>query len=96
MKNTVLRIHICIKNCFQLQFVYGKISPTELEDVIGKHPDVGEVCVIGVPDPYGGDHIPRAFVTIKSETGRRTATAREIEEFANGNQIETIRKSLLP
>lgn len=43
-----------------------------MENVIGQHPAVDEVCVIGVPDPSpapgpGGDQVPRAFITLKGD-----------------------------
>ena len=51
--------------------------------MIAKHPDVAEVCVIGVIDPDGGDRIPRAFVKLKLQNGRVPSTAEEIQQFAN-------------
>ncbi|XXF78392.1 long-chain fatty acid--CoA ligase [Myxococcaceae bacterium GXIMD 01537] len=37
------------------------IYPSEVESVLSGHPDVAEVCVIGVPDPKWGE-TPRALV----------------------------------
>ncbi len=37
------------------------VYPTEIENVLGAHPDVGEVAVIGVPHPIWGES-PRAYV----------------------------------
>ncbi|CAL8089695.1 unnamed protein product [Orchesella dallaii] len=57
------------------------ISPSEIEDVIGKHPNVNEVCVVGIPDPEGGGHTPRAFITVKGDPSQ--TIAEEIKKFAN-------------
>ena len=57
------------------------MSPSELEDVIMQHEGVNEACVFGIPDPTGGDHIPRAVVTVKCEN----LTSEEIMEFTDGN-----------
>jgi acetyl-CoA synthetase len=42
------------------------ISPTEVEDVIQKHPAVLEVVVLGIPDKERG-HIVKAFIVPKEE-----------------------------
>ena len=41
-----------------------KVFPSQVEDVLYKHPAVKEALVIGVPDPYHGE-MPRAFVTLQ-------------------------------
>jgi long-chain acyl-CoA synthetase len=40
------------------------VYPTVIEDAIYEHPDVAEVIVIGVPDPYRGQSA-KAFVTLR-------------------------------
>jgi len=40
-----------------------QVSGDELEVLIRNHPDVDEVCVLGVPDPYSGE-IPVALVVL--------------------------------
>jgi long-chain acyl-CoA synthetase len=41
-----------------------KVFPSQVEDVLYKHPSVKEALVIGVPDKYHGE-MPRAFVTLQ-------------------------------
>ena len=38
-----------------------QVPPAELEGHLLDHPDVGDVCVVGVPDEYSGE-LPLAFV----------------------------------
>ncbi len=40
------------------------IYPSEVENVLAAHPEVAEVCVIGVPDPKWGE-VPRALVVAR-------------------------------
>jgi long-chain acyl-CoA synthetase len=42
------------------------VFPTEVEELLYKHPAVAEVAVIGVQDPYRGES-PKAFVVLKSD-----------------------------
>lgn len=37
------------------------VAPAELEGHLLDHPDVSDVCVVGVPDDYSGE-LPLAFV----------------------------------
>jgi acyl-CoA synthetase (AMP-forming)/AMP-acid ligase II len=37
------------------------VSPTQVENVLATHPDVADVCVIGVPDDEWGERVV-AFV----------------------------------
>jgi len=39
-----------------------------------------QVCVVGVPDPEGGGHVPRAFCVILQEW---VCTPEEIQDFTN-------------
>ena len=41
------------------------VYPRTIEEAIYTHPDVTEVCVIGIPDEYRGQS-PKAFVTMKA------------------------------
>lgn len=42
-----------------------KVFPSQVEDVLYRHPAVKEALVIGVADSYLGE-IPRAFVTLQN------------------------------
>ncbi len=42
------------------------VFPTEVEDLLYKHPAVAEVAIIGVPDSYRGE-APKAFMVLKPE-----------------------------
>lgn len=47
-----------------LFFQLFQVSPTELENIILKLPEVADVAVVGVPDALA-DEVPRAFVVLK-------------------------------
>jgi acyl-CoA synthetase (AMP-forming)/AMP-acid ligase II len=42
------------------------VFPTEVEDLLYKHPAVAEAAVIGVQDPYRGES-PKAFIVLRSD-----------------------------
>ncbi len=42
------------------------VFPSEVEDLLYRHPAIQEVAVIGIPDPYRGES-PKAFIVLKSE-----------------------------
>jgi acyl-CoA synthetase (AMP-forming)/AMP-acid ligase II len=42
------------------------VFPTEVENLLFKHPAVAEAAVIGVPDPYKGES-PKAFIVLKAD-----------------------------
>lgn len=54
-----------------------KVFPLEVEEVIGQHPKVEDVCVIGVPDEEWGSTV-RAVVELKEG---EQADAKEIVDF---------------
>ena len=40
-----------------------KVFPSQIEDILYRHPAVKEAIVIGIPDSYHGE-MPKAFVTL--------------------------------
>jgi long-chain acyl-CoA synthetase len=45
-----------------------KVFPSQVEDVLYRHPAVKEALVIGIPDEYHGE-MPKAFVTLNGTVG---------------------------
>jgi 4-coumarate--CoA ligase len=54
-----------------------QVAPAELEGCLLDHPDVSDVCVVGVPDEYGGE-VPLAFVVLNANTLKRLKGAPEL------------------
>ncbi|MDQ0197058.1 long-chain-fatty-acid--CoA ligase [Neobacillus ginsengisoli] len=54
------------------------IYPREIEEVLYEHPDVQEVVVAGIPDPYRGETV-KAYVVLKEGA---TVTQEEMNQFA--------------
>jgi O-succinylbenzoic acid--CoA ligase len=54
------------------------VSPAEVEVVLGHHPDVDDVCVVGVPDDEWGEVVV-AFVVPRA--GARTPSIEELRAF---------------
>ncbi|WP_461834257.1 AMP-binding protein [Desulfothermus sp.] len=63
------------------------VFPAEVEEVIMQHPDIIEVCVIGVPDPKFGEGIGAVCVKEKNST----LTKDELIEFV-GSRIARYKK----
>ena len=53
-----------------------QVAPSELEDLIRRHPGVNDVAVVGVPDERAGE-LPRAYVVRKN----RNVTEQSIVDF---------------
>ncbi|KAI0767430.1 acetyl-CoA synthetase-like protein [Fomes fomentarius] len=47
-----------------------QVAPSELEGHLLDHPDVGDACVVGVPDEYSGEK-PFAFVVLSADAEAR-------------------------
>jgi long-chain acyl-CoA synthetase len=54
-----------------------KVFPSQIEDILYKHPAVKEALVIGIPDIYSGER-PQAYVTVTDAT-----TAAELMNWLN-------------
>jgi long-chain acyl-CoA synthetase len=57
------------------------VFPGKVEKVMGEHPEVDEIAVIGIPDTYFG-HRLRAFVTMRP--GSPPLSLRALETFLTG------------
>ncbi|KAL5535772.1 hypothetical protein ACEPAF_3866 [Sanghuangporus sanghuang] len=63
-----------------------QVAPAELEGHILDHPDVADVCVVGVPDDYSGE-VPFAFVVLQP---RATTRAKQ-----DATEAENIKHSIM-
>jgi hypothetical protein len=54
------------------------VYPTDVEQVLYRHPKVQKACVIGIPDETTGEAV-KAYIVLKDG---QSATAEEIAEFA--------------
>jgi len=81
-----------------------KIAPTDVEEVLYRHPDIREAAVIGVPDEYRGETV-KAFVVL-NEDARGRITEADIIQYGRENMaaykyprivefVEDLPKSLL-
>ena len=55
------------------------LAPTEVENVLYKHPAVAEVAVIGIPDSYRGETV-KAVVSLKPEA-KQKVTEQELIDY---------------
>lgn len=60
-----------------------KVDPIEVEDVIGQHPQVGEVVVVGVPGEVQGEEAVKAVVVATGPLERKDLTAYCRSRLAN-------------
>ena len=58
------------------------VYPTEIEQVLYRHPKIEKVAVAGVPDDSGGEAV-KAYVVLKQG---ESATEEEIRSFAKGDE----------
>lgn len=63
------------RHCGDFSLFVPKVSPTEIEDELLKHPSVTECSVVGVPDQKTGE-APKAFVILKEK-----ATVDDLQKF---------------
>ena len=63
------------------------VYPAQVEDVLYKHPDVLEVCVIGVPDEKQVQ-IVKAFVVLKDVNKESPNLAEDIIQFCKENLLK--------
>ena len=58
------------------------VYPREIEDVLRRHPNVGDVAVIGVPDEHTGEHIKAIVV---ADPPGESVTSESLLEFCSKN-----------
>ncbi|KAL7284581.1 hypothetical protein ACG7TL_001874 [Trametes sanguinea] len=63
-----------------------QVPPAELEGLLLDHKDVGDVCVVGIPDEYSGE-LPLAFVVPSAEA--------EARMNADPAAADTVRKEIM-
>ena len=70
------------------------VYPSNIEEVISKHPNVEKVCVVGIPHPYKM-HVPKAFLVLKNkEEGNKTISElkelckKELSVYSNPKEFE--------
>lgn len=57
------------------------IYPREVEEVLYEHPDIQEVVVAGVPDPYRGETV-KAYIVLKEGA---SVTEKKLDEYSRKN-----------
>jgi acyl-CoA synthetase (AMP-forming)/AMP-acid ligase II len=60
------------------------ISAAQVEDVLGRHPAVLSVALVGIPDDLYGE-VPKAFVQLKPGHAPDAGTAKDIVAYARGH-----------
>lgn len=63
------------------------VYPTHVEDVLRKHPDILNVCVIGIPDKHQISRV-KAFVILKDKTKATEETKKSIIEYSNSQLLK--------
>jgi fatty-acyl-CoA synthase len=57
------------------------IYPREIEEVLARHPGVGQIAVIGVPDEKWGEQVAAAVIPAAGAT----LTAAELQEYGRAH-----------
>ena len=60
------------------------VYPTYIEEVLNKHPNIINSCVIGVPHPYKVQ-VPKAFIVLKNDVKDTMRVRAEIKEYCEKN-----------
>jgi len=60
------------------------VSPSEVEEVLRKHPSVADAGIIGKPDPLKGNSL-KAFIALKPEIEPTEVLKKEIIEYVKTN-----------
>jgi 4-coumarate--CoA ligase len=47
-----------------------QVAPAELEGHLVDHPEVADVCVVGIPDDFNGE-VPFAFIVVEAKAAKR-------------------------
>lgn len=69
-----------------------QVAPAELEGHLLDHPDVADVCIVGIPDDYSGE-IPLAFVMLEEGAAQKAkASASDAEEIKKSIMKVSIRR----
>jgi long-chain acyl-CoA synthetase len=69
------------------------VFPSEVENLLYRHPAVAEAAVIGIPDSYRGES-PKAFIILKPEY-KGKVTEKEIIEWSKENMAAYKRPRLV-
>ncbi len=57
------------------------VPPAELEGLLVSHPDVSDVCVIGVENREEATEVPRAYIVLRSGVQPTDAKAKELVDW---------------
>ena len=71
----------CDKWIHEFFSLFFQVAPSELEDLIRRHPGVNDVAVVGVPDDRAGE-LPRAYVVRKNRSVLEDSIVEWVKERA--------------
>lgn len=66
-----------------------QVAPSELEDILLKHPDVKEVVVVGVPHLFYGE-AARAFIVLWDNDHAGKVTESMLRNLVEGDSLEVL------